>query len=149
VHRGFLPFNVSHSVVVDETWCINSLDGQEFTTLLYNNSRKKANWLQHENRATVTVSLLARLDLHEMPRRVVVSCPRVATLPGCPEEYKTVSRLGKSLVYPPSDKIALTSRRIQSQSLKPPVLSAQSTTGQRNRCSVSTAVPSCMSLETG
>jgi hypothetical protein len=27
MHRGFLPFNVSHSVAVDETWPINSLDG--------------------------------------------------------------------------------------------------------------------------
>jgi hypothetical protein len=46
VHRGFLPFSVSYSVIVDETWLINSLDEQEFVGLLYNNSQKKSNWLQ-------------------------------------------------------------------------------------------------------
>jgi hypothetical protein len=40
---GFFPSVVSGSVAVDETWFINSLDRQEFVSILYNNSRKKAN----------------------------------------------------------------------------------------------------------
>jgi hypothetical protein len=41
VHRGFLPFNVSHSVVVDETWLINSLDGPQICKLIVQQFTKK------------------------------------------------------------------------------------------------------------
>jgi hypothetical protein len=41
MHRGFLPFNVSHSVAVDETWLTNLLDGSGICAFIVQQFTKK------------------------------------------------------------------------------------------------------------
>jgi hypothetical protein len=41
MHRGFLPFNVSNSVAVDETWLTNLMDGSGICALIVQQFTKK------------------------------------------------------------------------------------------------------------